>query len=865
MDGKHQIDPLYERAMAFMKNFKSTHKTSSISNVYVLRTIDRDGNVTCERYGMNLMTNYGMTRYFTNNDTFPTNLYIGNGSGSFNYSTNSLLSPIITTPASMPSGGNSKSYAYPLYYDSISGTISTIMKYMNVFFDYTISGITGMIEISEYGIGTAWTSLWTHSWVYNSLGQKSTIQKNINERLDITVYMCMTYPVSLITDAMAAGKYICITSQERFFNRQNNVTMVESALHTFKRNSYSSRNKTHTISSFVDNKYTITSNMGDFIISDTEDSLNGYIDGFISWNSGFNMFDRVLLPTPEAVDIVGKPTSIRDCTSVAGFSSNFGKDGSNIRFTQADITASYTADRTTGEYTCADAFLNDSSKWYGDQSFNTAFANTMYYTNNNALETIKLYRNMNPTDPIVAMSGGAVTLYATNEYWNTSSWTLITNMASIPQAVQSAKYWLTPESVQLKPVRSLPAFEFKTHDNVRGGQLSFDSVQTKFDYSTYDVANQSWFTIGGNIYVVSRGNVVVNTGSGVCIGYDKNVITYHGNQYKLTNLSQVVITPETLTLVSSMSSTYSHISESKTGYIIFQNRTNSSSKNAVKIDCRGQNGITQTQLSCIDSSCIYNNSTYYVCIDDTDPRLINVKALSNDAVYKSFSIPSNKAVPKIVFGIGNYVYATDCSTYGYSFDITGANDTQVETEGFPTITNAYDVKATAVDDMLIVYDKSAADLKGGVWCIETKNPTVIVNLNGVTYTPYGYIGGMNLNLFKINGNSYIIEYDNKDTNGNKDHRIHHFAIDLGRYLATGEMNYIYDNVDNERTYVKFGDEFMLYGNTMFHVGNLIPHRLVGTTRCVGSQYKRKSISNKSWTLEITNIATYEGKPPGNVQ
>ena len=94
-----QMDPLYQRAMEFSKNMKALHHKIGISNVYVLQTIDKDGNVTDEKYGMNLMTDYGMSKYFVSRNSMPTNIYIGNGSGAFNHTSN-VLQNAITTNAS---------------------------------------------------------------------------------------------------------------------------------------------------------------------------------------------------------------------------------------------------------------------------------------------------------------------------------------------------------------------------------------------------------------------------------------------------------------------------------------------------------------------------------------------------------------------------------------------------------------------------------------------------------------------------------------------------------------------------------------------------------------------------------------------
>ena len=866
MDTPKNIDPMYQRAMEFFKNFKMKNKFASISNLYVLQTVDRDGNVTCERYGLNIMTNYGMTQYFTSNGTFPTNVYIGNGSGSITYTNNSLNSPIVTTASTLASAV--KSYDYPLYYDSITGTITTQMKYCEVYFNYTLTDITGPVDVSEYGIGSAWNQLWTHSWVYNSIGQRSTITKNVNERLYITVFMCMSYPLSVITDALESNKFICITNQARFFNRISQVAMAETKTYTYKRKTYYDRPKTHTISSFVDNKYEITTNMSSFVLTEAEEASNSYIDGFISWSDGFSMFDRTQLANPESFDLVGKPLATH-FDKITGFSESFGVEGCGIPFTQADITASYTYHRSTGQYSCPDHFLNNANKWYNELPFNLTFKTKLLYTNNNEFQTVYLYRNLNPVDPIVAINGATTTLYATDSYWDTSSWVRISDMDNVPQSVQNAKYWLSGHSdIALEPVRGLQSFEFIGSDGTtRGRNITFNQslIPQGSAFTSADMVNHDWFTIGGNVYVISRNTAVTPANCSRAIGYDKNILSFGaGSNFALTNLSRVVLEPtgEIIANTASIGNlSETHISESNTGYVIFKSEGNNS--NCVKVDLTGQNGIVQTQLqNTTEACCIANNGTYYAVIESSNTRRVVIRKLSDDSEYKSFSVPSNYTAPNFIFGFNKYVYATDGSSYGYVFDITGESATAIETTGFVSSigTSARYSRFAYLDDMIIIYNRTAASL-GWAYVIEASSPSTITRLEGLTHGGT-YFGNIQLNLFKINGNTYILE---KDSRYNGTYQISHYSIDLGKYLNEGVVEGFERNTPYQYNFIKFDDEFMLAGTTLFHVGNLVPHRLVGTTSCVSTHYRRKAISNKSWMLEITNIASYDGKPPGSRQ
>ena len=864
-----QVDATYQRALKFLKKFQNTNQTTSVSNLYVAQTIDRDGNITSEHYGFNLMTNNGMTKFFTQTNDFPQNLYIGNGSGSIRITDTALNSPITTNAATIQN--SSVSYDYPLYYDSITGIVTTVMRYRIVYFDYNISGIDGPVEISEYGIGGSWTDLWTHSWVYNSIGQRSTITKNVNERLVITVYFCMSYSTSLIIDGFDNGRYICITNQGRFFRTSDYVRMVEANVYTFKRDSFYARSKSHTISAFVDNKYEISTNVGSFILSEEANSSNSYIDGFVSWDGGFNLFDRVKLSNPESFEnVIGlaHPTYF---DTITGFSNSFGIDGYGIPFTQADITNSYTFNRTTGQYDCPDTFINDPDKWYNEIFFNTSFKMKMTYTNNNEFQTVYLYRNMNTDDPIVAIKGSTTTLYATDQYWDTSSWVRISDMNNVPQNVRNAKFWLSGHSdIAISPVRGKQSFEFLDSNQSHGYSLQFNQqdIPQGFSQTSSDDIYHQWFTIGGNVYIITRGNAVVKpSDTNSAIGYNKNILSYGDNgNFVLTNITRTVIDPagEVIPNIASIGSLRNcAISESHTGYAIFKQEGNNSY--CVKVDMTGENGITQTQLqNTIYATCIYNNATYYAVIESADSRKIVIRKLSDDSTYKYFSIPTNKNVPLRLYGFGKYVYATDCSTYGYVFDITGSNDSALETDGF--IKNSYitfkGLRVVAVDDLAIVYSYDSPGVISSNYAVimEASNPTVVKNFS----IDHGgaYYSGLKLNLFKINGNTFILEKESQYSSGR--YCISHYAFDLGHYLYDGTIHRIERGNTYEYNIIQFG-EFAITNNTVFPAANMIPHRLKGSTSCVSTHFRRKHISNKSFAIEVTNIADYDGKPPGNSQ
>ena len=173
---------MFNRAMEFAKNHRPS---GGLSNLYVARTIDRDGNVTSETYGMNTMTDLGFEKFFTNEDSFPRKLFIGQGStqGVSFLQTHVLIDPITSESDSESLRNTTIDYGYPMYYYPIpgdaagNGLVTCVCKFQVSTFDYNITNISQAITITEYGIGSDYENLWTHSWVYDITGHKARITK----------------------------------------------------------------------------------------------------------------------------------------------------------------------------------------------------------------------------------------------------------------------------------------------------------------------------------------------------------------------------------------------------------------------------------------------------------------------------------------------------------------------------------------------------------------------------------------------------------------------------------------------------------------------------------------------------------------
>ena len=166
-------DSSYPLMLEFLSNIKHH---AGIGNIYVARSVDKNGKVTDVKFGKNIFTDTGMSAYFINKTTFPDNFYIGSGTSDigFDYSSKELIEPYDTSATLV---SNTRNYAFPMYFDNVSGVISVVCLALRVKFPLSISGLPDAIPITEYGIGTAKDNLWTHSFVYDTIGHYAEMIK----------------------------------------------------------------------------------------------------------------------------------------------------------------------------------------------------------------------------------------------------------------------------------------------------------------------------------------------------------------------------------------------------------------------------------------------------------------------------------------------------------------------------------------------------------------------------------------------------------------------------------------------------------------------------------------------------------------
>ena len=596
------FDPTLDKAMEFSKHFRQNNNTTGISNLYVLKTVDEDGNITDEKYGMNMMTNYGMTSWFnTTSGNFPTTVYIGQGVGTILASENVLLSSL-NQGSTQVSGTTNFDCNYPLYYAPENGRITLVAKHTEQYFNTNQPVMEATIR--EYGIGSSETNLWTHSWVYDSQGKQSDIVKKINEKLFVTVYFCMSMNESIINDLWKGDpsldpyvltrieplnwstnytnyytksgsiyvpvtgssaptwnadtyyervpvlnqsrKYLAFCRMNLFYNR-----MVFPKYRRYKAdNTYVETNNTnYSVSRYDESSasITVTTNLIEFNLNqDNVSPANntGYFDTF-QIGTEIGLTERVLLPTPINFKVVMPYPSDANKIEIDGLSTVFGKT-IEFPFTQMVISKACCFNYLTGQYDLEEEIDVDDSVWYNETLDYTTYTWTLYYTVEGTKTPIYLYINMKTDDPILRFYGNSITLYATDSYWDKETWVQITNLRNIPPELRCKRYYLTAQNVPLLPLREKRKFNIRPVNGYPSIDLAFNIFDTTKYSRSYDVSTtRNFFVIGHYLYNMSTIQVInLGTGSESTDRYvtDKHIVVFDDNILTVKNDGTLYVT-----------------------------------------------------------------------------------------------------------------------------------------------------------------------------------------------------------------------------------------------------------------------------------------------------------------------------------
>jgi len=868
----NEVDLKYQRAMDFAKNYQANHHALGMSNVYVLQTVDEAGNVTGEYYGMNAFTDYGMTTYFNSgNPSFATNVYIGNGVGTITVASNALFAAVTSNPATV--SNSTKNYAYPLYYARETGLITCTCQFLVAYFDYNVN--SSPWTISEYGIGTGINALWTHSWVYDNLGRTVTITKLPNERLYITVYMCLSYNEQLINDAWTQHKHIVITTMQRFFDHMDVNT--SSGVKTFKRyNATYNRASTRTRSSFDQTNHAFTNyqNLTEFTFSTGTTDEVGYMDGIAEYTTGFLMLERETNPTAENISTVLSPYTSK-ITENDAFAYNFG-DKNRQPFTQVDISKSYTFDHLTGQYDSEETFTQTANKWYTETPMSTAFAMPIYHTTNNTVQTMYVYQNLQTDDPILAIRGNHTTVYATDKYWDTTAWTFISNLTDIPVSERNRKYWISGSNVDnLDPLRGNPPYKVGPEDGrVLGFTQSFNSGIRDACASK----NGNYFVIDNYVFDMTRlSRVTIDSTTGLAYTRSyvmddndvKIIYTIHSNgtQYVVTTYDSVLQQWNTTNQTTPSSGLVTNLWNCYMTHNIAPTSGDACLCSIGTSGVAGDDNIFEMVIgdgttsyfkkNCVTGCVVHGTENHIALIMSATDHVIDYYSDLSSSPIKQFTIPSGAATPKWICGYEKWLYVTDGATYMYVIDTV--NETVNACDAYiPWNSNFYKIRFTATDDCMIAYRYDDTHMQYG-YLMRADNPTHIVTMSAMDSGVSSKSTGCSYELYKHNGTDILLYQIGYSSN----YSTIPYVFDFSHWMYDGTIQKI--TLDTSSTRCVLIGSLLGRQNTLSKIVNYIPHKITGTTNTITAINNIKNIRGKQWSITYTNTPSFNGLPPGVLQ
>lgn len=446
----------------FASNYIKQNKTHlPLRNLYVFKTINKNGDVIDEKYGVNLVTRNGFSRV-PFDSVNGTRLYLGDGSGTPSYSDTSLFHYIGDVPYSSSTVTN-----FPIYYDSDNDLICQYRKLGEYTIDYIY--LDTSFDITEFGM---WydNKLLTHGLILDSSGNPSHITKSLYDKLIIELRWLYVISPEVQNRLIASNIYGIL--QPRWNTSSIRGCWVSDTYNTY--DSYKNDddetwgyanlfNKAASVNSQI--KMADQFMFGPPILCERNYE---YISSFIVKDSphdytryGFYFVIPVYGDREELVcDHIRSDDSNPDSTFNHAFQSihrgridNY-KDWGIFPVTNFTIESSYMYNFEDHAWNIPDQINSCENSDFSNRSWR---ASTEVKINNpdGITKSVGVYVNNNTNIPITQFDVSGVVLYATDTWWDNTTWTLITNPKDIPLAQRNKQYYICESEVDggLKPTR----------------------------------------------------------------------------------------------------------------------------------------------------------------------------------------------------------------------------------------------------------------------------------------------------------------------------------------------------------------------------------------------------------------------------
>ena len=183
-------------------------------NLYFIQCEDRDGNITEEKFGINLMTDYGFNRKYVTNINSTTKFVMGTGTGTPSCSDTEMFEEIVLPGNQGQITVTANNSRYSSFFNKETKMIIGRKFTGTVVLDYNYSWLTSDVNVTEFGEydGNNYSdrkkSLLTHAMVYDEDGNPSYFTKRMNEKTTIFIFKTCCINSDVINNLYEKGIYL---------------------------------------------------------------------------------------------------------------------------------------------------------------------------------------------------------------------------------------------------------------------------------------------------------------------------------------------------------------------------------------------------------------------------------------------------------------------------------------------------------------------------------------------------------------------------------------------------------------------------------------------------------------------------------
>lgn len=511
----------------FVNKFLKKNKNFPLRNLYIFKSEDENGNVTDVKYGVNLVVRTGFD-YIVPPDYNSRVLYVGDGTGVPSYEDTALFNYITTAPLA---SNNLRSF--PIYYDSERNLICQYRRCGTYTLDYTALNRT--FDITEFGLvysryGSV--SLITHGLILDSEGTPSHITKKLYEKMTIDFRILFVVTPETQHRLIDLGIYgILQPFQFKQLAMTNSVgTMYEAKIlysYWMCDGGYGPYDSTsgqsgyrHQTSCDVLNKLSVNAKLKNSAWIQCPSLLNERWYEFVSClkiATGQSDTDanreNIFLPifvygeTETLVsDKIFSPHTTRELSLSEMFQGvRIGRWDENYgygRFPVANfkIESSYMYNFEDHEWNIPDSFPTCENSNFNRVNW-TYRTRDVYMTNPNGVDKLMyICTNDNVNIPIKAFSNAGIVLYASDEWWDPSTWILITNLNDLTLEQGTKRYYICESDSTFYPIRDQEYPKFICDEKeYTWDTTTYDKNQTTSDiccsdeYECYCTTNYIYF------------------------------------------------------------------------------------------------------------------------------------------------------------------------------------------------------------------------------------------------------------------------------------------------------------------------------------------------------------------------------------